>query len=204
MTAKELLDVFSPAMELIGVKPRDEVHREGLWHQTFHCWLLYRAQNTNYILFQKRHADKQDFPSQLDITAAGHLEAGEGPDDGVRELKEELGIDVPIGDLTSLGIFPNVIITDKIVDKEFSHVYLYEFKGQIADLVLQGDEVESIIQIEVDQFRSFIREHLDYITGQEYMLDQITMREVELSRSDFVPHEQAYYGFIISQIDALI
>jgi ADP-ribose pyrophosphatase YjhB (NUDIX family) len=200
---KELIDVFSPEMVHIGVKSRDEVHEIGLWHQTFHCWLLYKDQGNEYILFQKRHADKKDFPSLLDITAAGHLEAGEGPADGIRELKEELGIELAITDLISVGMVPNAILTDEIIDREFSHVYFHRFNGRISDLKLQEDEVSSIIQIELNQFRSFVLDNMDNIVGQEFSVDLETMTTIQLNRNDFVPHEQGYYHFIVSEMDKL-
>lgn len=204
MGKKEMLDVFSPEMVHIGVKPRDEVHENGLWHQTFHCWLLYKDQGKDYILFQKRHADKKDFPSLLDITAAGHLEAGEGSADGVRELQEELGIELTITDLISIGMIPNSIITDEIMDREFSHVYLHLFNGRVSDLALQEDEVSSIIQIEVNQFRSFILDNRESIVGQEYSIDLETTHQIHLNRNDFVPHEQGYYHFVVSEIDKVL
>ncbi|WNQ12825.1 NUDIX domain-containing protein [Paenibacillus aurantius] len=46
------------------------------------------------LLLQRRHPGKDTYPGLFDITAAGHLEAGENVSDGIRELKEELGTDL--------------------------------------------------------------------------------------------------------------
>ncbi|TCZ79897.1 NUDIX domain-containing protein [Paenibacillus albiflavus] len=204
MAKKEWLDVFSPEMVHIGIKSRDEIHRDGLWHHTFQCWLLFKEEGKDYILFQRRHPDKKDYPNLLDITAAGHLDAGEGPADGVRELKEELGIDVSIDKLISIGMVPNVIMTDQIKDREFSHVYVYPYQGQISELQLQDDEVASIIRIEVNAFRSFVQGQLHVITGYEYETDQMTIKQILLKHDDFVPHPEEYILFLMKEIDQII
>lgn len=36
----ELIDVFDGNYNLIGTEERDIVHEKGLWHQTFHCWVI--------------------------------------------------------------------------------------------------------------------------------------------------------------------
>ncbi|WP_242069494.1 NUDIX domain-containing protein [Paenibacillus dendritiformis] len=57
-----------------------------------------------HLLLQRRHVHKKDYPGMLDITSAGHLEAGETPQDGVRELREELGIEPEPGKLVYAGV----------------------------------------------------------------------------------------------------
>src|SRR4051794_1911294 len=104
MGEDELLDVFDDNMELIRKAPRAEVHAKGLWHQTFHCWIVRAAHDGQYVLFQRRGPTKKVFPNTLDITAAGHLQSGETVEDGIREVNEELGISARYGDLIPLGI----------------------------------------------------------------------------------------------------
>lgn len=99
MEGSERLKIFDEDRFQIGIATRDEVHRFGFWHETFHCWFVSEEAGTYYIYLQLRSATKKDYPNLLDITAAGHLLADETVQDGIREIKEEIGIDLTIEDL---------------------------------------------------------------------------------------------------------
>lgn len=36
----EWLTIFDFERNILGKKLRDEVHRDGDWHETFHCWFV--------------------------------------------------------------------------------------------------------------------------------------------------------------------
>ena len=40
MSRDELIDIYDQNMNLLGTAPRSQAHSEGLWHQTFHCWIV--------------------------------------------------------------------------------------------------------------------------------------------------------------------
>ncbi len=91
-SSEERFDIYDEAEQHIGTASRSEVHAKGYWHRSFHCWLARRENSRQLVMFQLRHAHKDTFPSCFDITAAGHLEAGETMRDAAREIEEELGI----------------------------------------------------------------------------------------------------------------
>ena len=71
-------------------KARKMVHRDGDWHSSVHVWLVCKDQ----VVLQKRSADKDTFPNQWDISAAGHIEYGaDSRESAVREVTEELGVE---------------------------------------------------------------------------------------------------------------
>ena len=205
MVRKEYIDTFTSNMEHTGVKLRDEVHSEGLWHQTFHCW-LWRVENGKaHLLFQRRHSQKKDYAGLLDITAAGHLEAGERPLDGVRELREELGIDLDPSQLTYTGVISDSIKGDNIIDNEFGHVFFHEYQGSLTDFRLQEDEVTSIVTVEVGHFRLLFTHEAESIAGTEFVpVHGPAGVEVKLTMGDFVPHERTYYEFILDHLASCV
>lgn len=201
----EHIDTFTDAMVPAGVRTRDEAHAEGLWHQTFHCWLWTQEQGTAYLLFQRRHVHKKDYPGMLDITSAGHLEAGETPQDGVRELREELGIEPEPGKLVYAGVIADSIVHADIIDNEFGHVFFYRYDGSVSGFRLQEDEVDSIVRVEAEAFRKLCLGEADCIAGEEFIRgDGERGTEIKLAMSDIVPHEPAYFTFVLHHLQGLI
>jgi isopentenyldiphosphate isomerase len=111
----ELLDVFDERGWHIGVKRRDDVHRDGDWHLAFHLWVV----SSGGVLLQRRARTKASWPGRLDATAAGHLLAGEAVRDGLREAEEELGVAYEFDDLVALGAHR----VDEVVNRELQHVF---------------------------------------------------------------------------------
>ena len=87
------------------MKEREQVHRDGDIHGTAHVWVIRNSKETGRpeVLLQKRSEKKDIFPGCFDVSAAGHLDAGEDfPEAAVRELKEELGLEVKPEELERL------------------------------------------------------------------------------------------------------
>jgi len=146
----ELLDIFDAQMKHIGTAERNEVHTKGYWHKTFHCWIVRNDNGKGKVIFQIRDKAKDDEPNKLDITAAGHLEAGETPEDGLRELREELGVDINYNKLHFLGIRINASETDNKINKEFAHVYMFRDDRVLEEYKLQENEVSGLVEMNID------------------------------------------------------
>ena len=97
----ELIDIVDKSGIPTGVSvPKSEIHSKGHLHNTAHIW-LYNSEGE--ILLQQRAATKVICPLLWDVSVAGHIDAGETPEQGaIREAKEEIGIELEIGFL-SLG-----------------------------------------------------------------------------------------------------
>jgi isopentenyldiphosphate isomerase len=65
----EKLKIFDEHRTQIGVATLEEVHRIGHWHEAFHCWLISKEGEIDYIYLQIRSDEKKDYPNLLDITA---------------------------------------------------------------------------------------------------------------------------------------
>lgn len=199
----EQLAIFNEHMERIGTRSRAEVHAQGFWHQTFHCWFLQTLQDKTTLLFQRRAACKKDFPNLLDITSAGHLLANETPNDGgIREVQEELGLTITPTDLLPAGIVQDQLFFNQLKDREFCLLYFYHLKSDIAELRLQEEEVASIVQFDLLDCISFFQHQTSTISGLEYSAvapeQQLTAQPRTFTRSDFCPHNPHYYAHVLS------
>ena len=156
----EYFDIYDEEQRHIGVKSRDEVHRDGYWHQVFHCWVIGSdADGSPFVILQKRADDKQMYAGKIDLSAAGHLEAGESVRDGIRELEEELGLCVKFEELVPLGRRVDVKKSNGLVDYQICHVFFYECDRRLSEYVYQADEIAGLLKLPIaDGLRLFAGE----------------------------------------------
>ena len=185
------------------IKSREAVHRDGDWHETFQCWFIEQVENTYYIYVQKRSANKKDYPSMYDITAAGHLLVDETVEDGVREIKEELGIDVSLDELTFLQAIPNSITLPNLIDNEISLVYLYEVKKPIRFSFLD-EEVEAVMRVKLSDFEKLVFGEVDQVFCQKHEDGEINGCCITISKSQMVPHEMNYFKKVMNKINEYV
>lgn len=199
----ESLKIFDEFGKHIGEATRDEVHKNGYWHETFHCWLMSIENGIPTIYFQKRSKTKKDFPNLLDITAAGHILAHEAVSDGIREVHEELGIDMKIEDVLPLGIIKNSIMLENFHDNELSHVYLLKRNQPFTNFNLQKEEVSGIVKANFNDFYDFA-----YGLKQEIEIEGFEINDNDekiyihktVNKEHFVSHEN---NFILHVVDLL-
>ncbi|WP_420400018.1 NUDIX hydrolase [Flagellimonas sp.] len=175
----ELIDILDENGNLTGQTClKSEAHLKGYFHPTVHVWLY---TSNGKVLFQKRAANKNTFPGLWDVSVAGHIGAGEDViEAAIREVKEEIGLMVKVGDLEKIGYFLSVHQHSKtLVDREFHHTFLCELEVPLSQLVKQESEVDALDFMDLETFTS----------------------KVELNQMDgFVPNDTSYYSTVIKEI----
>lgn len=150
-----LVDIFDDCYHHTGVLNKRQAHQEGLWHRIFACLVVNPANQT--VLLQKKFSDNyKDYafqpPDYADITVAGHYEAGEAIESGVRELHEEIGLtSVSYHDLFSLGIRQtSATLTENYIERAFQHLHLLACDLDLANYTLNNDEVSGLLEIGIN------------------------------------------------------
>lgn len=192
----EWLSVYDQSHIPTGIASRSEVHQRGLWHDTFHYWLICKEEGQDYIYLQIRSDDKMDYPGLVDITAAGHILANETVEDGIREVQEELGINVSIDDLEKLGIVRYQASNGELIDKEFAHTYLHRTTEKIEHFKLQQSEVKGMVKADFESFYSFCFDPFSRLEVKGFEVngkDQLIPVDKNITRSDFVPHSDLFF-----------
>lgn len=99
-TGSELFPVVDESDQIRRHASRSEVHGNNLRHRAVHM-LIFSASGDLYL--QQRSRCKDRHPLKWDSSAAGHVTAGETYDETAwRELKEELGVDVPLKKISKI------------------------------------------------------------------------------------------------------
>lgn len=145
------------------VQERGVVHWEGSLHGTVHIWITRETQGGTEVLLQKRSANKDSNPGCLDISSAGHIQAGAGVmESALREMEEELGIAAQPEDLEFIGThqagYEKEFYGRMFRDREQMNVFLYKKPVDIADLHLQEEEVESVQWVPLEELKNMVYE----------------------------------------------
>ena len=187
----ELLDVVEPTGAVLKQELRSVVHRDGLWHQTFHC-LLVRSGPPARVVLQRRRAGTTSFPGRLDISVAGHLSAGEEPLDGIRELREELGIDVDPLRLVSLGRRMLADDAGEGRNREIAHVYLLVDDTPRTDFNLDPAEIGGLVEVTIADLLAMLEDPMRLVQG--HAIDASgTTGVVMCCAQDLVPVVDGYW-----------
>lgn len=187
----------------LGRETREEIHKRGYWHQTFHCWFVSHHKGKDWIHLQLRSDAKKDFPNLLDITAAGHLLADETVEDGVREVEEELGIPVKFEDLLPLGMIKDQIQLDHFIDNELCQVFLYRTKNHDVAYKLQKEEVSGIFAVDFQDFQDLCAGRLAEAAAYGFKVQPDGVKEAickSVNLEAIVPHTQEYLKHVSSLI----
>ena len=175
----ELIDILNDDLTVLKTCLKSEAHTYGHLHASVHIW-FYTVDNE--ILIQKRSATKIAFPNLWDVSVAGHISAGETPIFSViREIKEEIGLDVSEKDLLKIGDFKEYFQhNNDFIDNEIHHIYLCKLKDNVDALKIQKKEVSEIKLIPIDIF-----------------MDELSKPH---PKKLYVPHYPEYYDFILKNI----
>lgn len=179
---EEFIDIVTKEGKPTGTSaPKSEIHSKGYYHHTVHVWLYTKS---GEILLSQRSASKAICPLLWDVSVAGHIDAGEPMlTAAVREMREEIGLQITEEDLEKIGVFPCFQSYDNgIVDNEFHNTFVSELKEDIASLQLQKEEVEAVKLVSLEDFKSLI-EHI----GVD---------------NHFVASNKTYYEFVWNAIKA--
>ena len=163
--------------------PKSEIHAKGHLHNTAHVWLYNKK---GEVLLQQRAASKTICPLLWDVSVAGHIDAGETPEQAsIREAKEEIDINISEAQLIKIGVFecfqsyPNGVI-----DNEFHNTFIAEVDINIKSLTPQKEEVEALKLVSFTRFEKLLK-HSE-------------------TNGHFVASNRAYYELVLEHIKSSV
>src|SRR5216117_1358346 len=130
VTMDERFPIVDKNDRILRSASRSEVHGNNLRHRAVHILIFNHAGD---VYLQQRSRWKDRHPLKWDSSAAGHVAAGESYDQTARrELKEELGVDVPLERICTLT-----------ASSRTGQEFIWGYRGVISgDLVPNKCEIE--------------------------------------------------------------
>jgi isopentenyldiphosphate isomerase len=191
----EMLSVVSPTGDHSEPAGRLEVHQQGLWHEVFHC-LIVRSAPPARVVLQRRRAKARSFAGLLDLTVTGHLQAGETPLDGVREMREELGIIVAPSELVSLGRRLLADDSGEGHNRELAHVFLLADDRPLTEYPLNADEVGGVVEMSVEDLLALSTPGSTHVAECDFVAVDGAASRIECTVDDLVPSIDGYWTVI--------
>ena len=185
----EMLDVYDAGMRHVGVRERAAVHRDGDWHRVFHCWVAGRdGQGRDCLLFQRRGEHKPTFPLHLAVTVGGHYSAGESVEDGLREVREELGLELAFDELIPCGRRRIEARWQGLIDREIADTFFHVSERPLGTYQVMRPEVADLVALPID-------EGLALFAGQrESVIACASEGPCTVALADFVPHQEDLFS----------
>lgn len=164
----ELFDILDENGNPTGkTKERNAVHTDGDWHGSVHIWIF----RDNKTLLQKRSESKDSFPLCFDAACTGHIDAGENPvTAAVREIKEELSLNISKENLKFLFRQKLCIHNDNFISNEFNCVYILDRIIDNSELSFSKEEIDSLVWTDTNMLMEMLENgNPDYcIKYEEY------------------------------------
>lgn len=189
----EQIDIFDDYMNVVTQADKRIAHTEAdLLHQTF-ALLRYNPQK-RVMCFQTIYQKSSygfNRPDYLDFTVGGHISANETIlSGGIREIKEELGLDVAPQNLHycfTRRIHKNI---ENYYINEFQHIFLnfYFSEKELCNKEIMEKEVKSLIEVSSDSLLDLLAGRLPSITGKEYIIkdSEFAAKNISLTSHRFI------------------
>jgi len=205
---EELFDVCDSLGRSLGyAKRRAEVHRDGDWHRSLHCWVVGQRDGGPFILFQRRSGGKDTWPNKLDATVGGHVAAGETLSSALRETEEEIGITVDPRVLVPLGVRVSVNdVEPGVRDCELQHVFLYRLDAPLSEFRPNAAEISALVAFPLAQAIDFFAGESATLSGKALLQPcdypgEFWLGDLTVEPKDFIPITDRYFYRVCIQAD---
>ena len=153
-----MLTAYDDNMNEIGTYARSVVHYNGMWHRVVQCWVVGASPTGPRVYLQRRSFEKKSHPGRYDITAGGHVSAGETPRAAmIREIWEETGLELEEDQLIEVAEFREISGNDH----ELATIFV---RRDDEPQFSPGPEVIYMVSADLEDFKSLSEGSTDEIT----------------------------------------
>lgn len=144
----EYLDIVNENNEITGrVEDRKTAHEQSLWHRHVSSWIMNQK---GEILLQRRSPNKERNANKWAKTG-GHVDAGEDIERAIfREVKEEIGIEIPKEQIKPITIRKS----KDPINKFFTYEFIFIVDYDIDEYTLQKEEVAEVKYVTIEDIEN--------------------------------------------------
>ena len=153
--AMEYLDILDENGNKTGEKDtRENIHKLGLLHSEVAAFIY---TDTGEILLQKRKSNKATYAGVWSVTG-GHVLTGENNEDAImREIKEELNINVNKDEINFVTKYRSKKVKDNIINNKFFSIYNIKISmEQLLKIKIQKEELEDVKLFSIDEIENIL------------------------------------------------
>lgn len=161
----ELIEIVDRDGNFTGqIIDREEAHDKNLLHNEVAVFII---NDKKQVLLQKRSANKRFNPNKWAL-CAGHVDAGESLESAaLRELKEEIGIDI---DINNLKPFAEREFTIRDSNSHITYFYYTKSNLNERDFIIQKEELSEVKWFNIDEVIDMIKSKDDSTVFREERL----------------------------------
>ena len=149
----ELIEIVDENGNFTGqVMDKEEAHDKNLLHNEVGIFII---NDKGEVLLQKRSANKRFSPNKWGL-CAGHVDAYETLEDAaLREIKEEVGLDVSYEELIPYG---EKEVTIKETNSHITYFYYVKCNKKEDEFIIQEEELSEVKWFNIDEIITMIKD----------------------------------------------
>ena len=194
----ELIDIYNENHKYLGTCEKSLAHKLGLWHEVFNGIIVNKERKS--VIFQMKNAKHNEVHdvNKIEISVGGHYQSGEKIQDGIREIKEECGIEIDFKDLIYLGERQvSTVVKEYYIVREFQKIFIIPYMGDVTNLKCNDDEVDSFIEFKITDCIDLFLKKSNSIVG----IDS-NRKNIEVTLQNFVESylngDELYFRLVVA------
>ncbi len=169
----EIWDLYSENREFLG---RDHVRGEQLpidgYHLVVHVWI--RNSKGEYLISQ-RSANRPRYPLMWECVGGSVIKGEDSLQGAIREVKEEVGIDIEPDKGQVLFTKVRKVMEGKIVN-DIVDVWLFDYDGEVNLSNATTDEVAQVVWMSREQIEDLYEQKM-LVGTLEYFFTELSIEE---------------------------
>ena len=183
----EYIDIYDSKENLLGYCEKSMAHQLGYWHKVFGCFIINSKKDKIFFQLKNPAYNHINTKELLEITAGGHLISGETLKNGIREIKEETGLNVSYNDLIFIEKRKcNKTIKKDYIIREFQYYYLLDLKNiSLLDFKnYDKNEVITFVELNINDVIKLLDKKKKYIKGKKIVNNKIVKVKINMDNFD--------------------